>query len=309
MRYFERASRCLTTLLLICAVCCITSCSTTGVLNTLEPHAHISIVRDLRYQAGSRGTLDLYRPKSDGNQTPIVVFIYGGSWDSGDKSNYAFVGEALASAGFLTLIPDYRVYPEVRWPAFLQDNAQAVRWAHDHAAQYGADPRALFVLGHSAGGYDAVMLALDPRWLKAVQMDPARDLRGVAALAGPYDFLPLKSKELQQVFGPLEGRLATQPINHVTGVNPPLLLATDAADRTVEPANTTRLAARVRAAGGPVEERYYHGLNHGLLLGVFAAPLRFLSPVLHDVVQFFNAHARPGGATPGDVARIERRHP
>jgi acetyl esterase/lipase len=309
MLSFERASRHLTALLLICAVCSITSCSTTGVLNALEPRAHISIVRDLRYQAGSRGTLDLYQPRSNGNPTPVVVFIYGGYWDSGSKSKYAFVGEALASAGFLTLIPDYRVYPEVRWPTFLQDNAQAVRWAYDHASQYGADSRALLLLGHSAGGYDAVMLALDPRWLKAVQMDPARDLRGVAALAGPYDFLPLKSKELQQVFGPSEGRPATQPINHVTGSNPPLLLATDSADRTVEPANTTRLAAKVRAAGGPVETRYYPGLNHGLLLGVFAAPLRFLSPVLRDVVQFFNTHARPGGATAGDVTRIEQSSP
>jgi acetyl esterase/lipase len=308
MRYVERFTRCLRATSLICAACCLTSCSAT-VLNTLEPHTHVSIVRDLRYQPGSRGTLDLYRPKSPANQTPVVVFIYGGYWDSGDKSKYAFVGEALASVGFLTLIPDYRVYPEVRWPTFLQDNAQAVRWAYDHAAEYGADPRALFLLGHSAGGYDAVMLALDRRWLREVQMDPARDLRGVAGLAGPYDFLPLKSKELQQVFGPLEGRPATQPINHVTGLNPPLLLATDTADGTVEPANTTRLAAKVRAAGGPVEARYYRGLNHGLLLGVFAAPLRFLSPVLHDVVQFFNAHARPGGARPGDVAGVEQRHP
>ena len=309
MRYFERVARCLSETAQVCAACCLMSCSTTLVLNTLEPHAHISIVRDLRYQSGSRGTLDLYRPKSDAKQTPIVVFIYGGYWDSGDKSKYTFVGEALASAGFLTLIPDYRVYPEVRWPTFLQDNAQAVRWAYDHAAQYGADHRALFLLGHSAGAYDAVMLALDSRWLNAVQMDPARDLRGVAGLAGPYDFLPLKSKELQQVFGPPEGRAATQPINYVTGLNPPLLLATDTADTTVEPANTTRLAAKVRAAGGPVDARYYRGLNHGLLLGVFAAPLRFLSPVLHDVVQFFNAHAGPGAAMPSDVARIEPRHP
>jgi acetyl esterase/lipase len=297
-------TRCFHAVLLTGALMMVVACSSTAVLNAVEPRRQVSIERDLRYQPGVRGTLDLYRPREATHRVPIVVFIYGGSWDHGSKSEYAFVGEALASAGFLTLIPDYRLYPAVRWPMFLQDNARAVRWAYDHAAEFGADPSELFLLGHSAGAYDALMLALDPQWLAAVHMSPVHDLRGVVGLAGPYDFLPLTSKELQDIFGPPEGRLATQPINAVTGMNPPLLLATDRADKFVEPANTTRLAAKVRLSGGPVEVRYYRRLNHALLLGAFAAPLRFLAPVLHDVVQFFDVQRARG-----DWVHIESRYP
>ena len=282
-------SRRLYAALLVGAATWLTACSATGVLNVLEPHSHVGIIHDLSYEPGLRGHLDLYRPRTAQDRTPVVLFIYGGSWDRGGKADYAFVGEALASRGFLTLIPDYRLYPEVRWPTFLQDNARAVRWAYDHAAEFGGDPKRLFLLGHSAGAYDALMLALDPRWLAEVHLSPVRDLRGVAGLAGPYDFLPLKSLELEDIFGTPEGRPATQPINFVTGVNPPLLLATDTADKFVNPTNTTRLAAKVRISGGGVQVHYYRGLNHALLLGAFAAPLRALAPVFRDVVQFFNA--------------------
>jgi acetyl esterase/lipase len=146
-------------------------------------------------------------------------------------------------------------------------------------------------MGHSAGAYDAIMLGLDPRWLSAVGLDPGRDLRGIIGLAGPYDFLPLTSPRLQSIFGPSRQWPDTQPINHVTGRSAPLFLATDTSDRQVDPGNTTRLAAKVRAAGGHVTERSYAHLDHALLLGVFAVPLRWLAPVRRDVVQFIRAHA------------------
>lgn len=274
-------------------VTALVGCSTTALLNAVQPRAGVRVSHDLRYAPGARGMLDVYAPRTANGNAPVVLFIYGGAWDSGRKAQYAFVGDALASAGLVTVIPDYRVYPQVRWPAFLQDNARAVRWAVDHAAAYGGDPHDLFLLGHSAGAYDAIMLGLDPRWLCAVGLDPVRDLRGVIGLAGPYDFLPLTSPRLQTIFGPPQQRPATQPINHVTGGNPPLLLATDTTDRQVDPGNTVRLAARVRAAGGEVTVHGYAHLNHALLLGVFAVPLRWLAPVRRDVVQFIWAHAYP----------------
>jgi acetyl esterase/lipase len=256
------------------------------VLNALEPKGGTSVSRDLPFMEGARGRLDVYRPASANGRAPLVVFIYGGGWDSGRRQDYAFVGQALAAKGFVTVIPDYRVYPEVRWPAFLQDNARAVAWARAHAADYGADPAKLVLAGHSAGAYDAAMLAMDRRWLAAVSLDPRRDIRGVVGLAGPYDFLPLRSEELKTIFGPPEGRAATQPIAYADGANPPLFIATDTADKVVDPGNTTRLAKAVRAKGGPVEERYYKGLNHAILVGAIAAPLRFLAPVLSDMTAF-----------------------
>ncbi len=273
------------------ATAALAACSGVGVLNAVEPKGDVAIVRDLAYAPGPRGGVDVYRPKTAAAGAPVVVFLYGGGWDSGRRQDYAFVGAALASKGYLTFIPDYRLYPEVRWPSFLQDNAQAVAWARAHATEYGGDPHKLFLMGHSAGAYDAVMLALDPRWLAAVGMQPRRDLRGVIGLAGPYDFLPLESDELKAIFGPPQGRPATQPINYVDGANPPLLLATDDADKTVRPGNTTRLAAKVRAAGGSVETRAYKGLSHALLVGAIAAPLRFLAPVLRDVSAFIDARS------------------
>jgi acetyl esterase/lipase len=182
----------------------------------------------------------------------------------------------------------------VRWPAFLEDNAKAVRWVKDHAAEFGGDPSKLFLVGHSAGAYNAVMLSLDRRWLAAVGMDPRRDLRGTVGLAGPYDFLPLRSDELKAIFGPVNTRPATQPINYVDGQGPPLFLATDDGDKVVDPGNTTRLAAKIRADGGSVETRTYRGLSHALLLGVVAAPLRFLAPVLKDLTAFIEGHVDDG---------------
>jgi acetyl esterase/lipase len=273
--------------LALAAAATLSGCSTVGVLNAVEPGAG-PVTRDLAYGDGPRQRLDVYKPKGAG-PAPVVVFFYGGSWDSGEKKNYAFVGKALARKGYLAVIPDYRLYPEVRYPEFLKDSARAVAWAHAHAAEYGGDPARLVLMGHSAGAYNAAMLTLDRRWLAEVGMDARRDIKAMVGLAGPYDFLPLQSDKLKIIFGPEDQRPATQPIVYVDGQNPPLWLAHDEGDKLVETANTTRLAAAVRAKGGPVTERYYKGLNHQLMVGAIAAPLRFLAPVLREASAFIDA--------------------
>jgi len=285
--------------LIVASASSLGACSGVAALNALEPKGGVAIHRDIAFRQGPRGGLDVYQPKSAEGGAPVVVFLYGGGWDSGAKADYLFAGAALARQGFVAIVPDYRIYPEVRWPVFLQDNAEAVAWSRAHAAEYGGDPHKLFLMGHSAGAYDAVMLAEDRRWLGAVGMDPAKDIKGVVGLAGPYDFLPLHSDELKAIFGPEAQRADTQPINHVDASAPPLLLATDSADTVVDPGNTLRMAARVQAAGGQVEMRDYKGLSHALLVGVLAAPLSFLAPVLADASQFIRAHAGPSGAASG----------
>ena len=79
------------------------------------------VIKDVRYAAHDRGTLDVYEPKHARPGAPVVVFVYGGSWDSGEKAMYRFVGKVLASRGFVTVIPDYRLYPAVKYPDFLRD--------------------------------------------------------------------------------------------------------------------------------------------------------------------------------------------
>jgi len=139
----------------------IAGCSPLGLLNRAAAFSEARATRDVPYGGLPRQRLDLYRAPEVGAPAPVVIFFYGGSWQRGDKSDYPFVGDAFASRGFLTLIPNYRVHPEVRFPAFVEDGAEVVRWARDHAAELGADPQRIYLLGHSAGAHIAALLALD----------------------------------------------------------------------------------------------------------------------------------------------------
>ena len=117
-----------------------------------------------------------------------------------------------------------------------------------------------FSLGHSAGAYNAIMLASNPRYLREVHADPAW-IRGVIGISGPYDFLPLKSPELIDIFGGYR-REETQPIRYITAKRPPILLVTGSDDTTVLPRNTKRMAARLRSFGTDVKEIVYPGVAH-----------------------------------------------
>jgi acetyl esterase/lipase len=194
------------------------------------------------------------------------------------------------------LASDYRLYPEVRFRELLQDCAMAVAWARDNASRWGGDPSRIFLMGHSAGAYNAAMLALDPTWLGEVGLEPRRDLAGVVGIAGPYDFLPLRSARLMDLFGPEEALPRTQPITFADGTNPPMLLLHGTADTLVEPGNTIRLAARIRSRGGPVEEGIYPDIGHQLIAGALSGTLRLLAPTLRDSLAFI-ASPRGGRET------------
>ncbi len=239
------------------------------------------------YAPGSRGGVDIYAPRH-AVHAPVVVFFYGGSWQSGDKSMYSAVGEALAESGVVAIIPDYRVYPAVTFPGFLQDAAQSVRWSRDNAADYGGDPDHIILMGHSAGAYIAAMLAFDPQWLAAVGLTPARDIRGMIGLAGPYDFLPLDNPTLKIIFGPPQYLASTQPINFVAPGAPPAFLAAGLRDGTVDPSNTTRLASRLRAMGDRVTMKLYPGLDHQLIITAVSPAWRASAPVLPDCLDFIH---------------------
>jgi acetyl esterase/lipase len=248
----------------------------------------------------------------NGKGRPVVVFFYGGSWQSGDRGDYLFVGEALASRGFVAVVPDYRTWPETAFPGFIEDAAAAVRWAHDHAREFGGDPSRLFLMGHSAGAQMAALLATDGHYLYAQKLEKS-DLRGVIGLAGPYDFLPLTDPTLEDVF-PIQTRPASQPINFVQGDEPPMFLAAGTRDTIVDPGNTDRLAAKLKASGDLVKVKHYSGLSHATLIGVVGAPLREVAPVLDDVVRFIDSTSanesgaiNQAGASEGTHARSTSR--
>ncbi len=243
----------------------------------------------LTYAPGARGSLDIYRPRRPAPGAPVAVFLYGGTWQSGERGFYRFVAAALAARGVATAIPDYRIWPEARWPDFLSDCAAAVAAVKRSARDWGADPDRLFLIGHSAGAYNAAMLALDPRWLAEVGLEARRDLAGVIGLAGPYDFLPLRDETLKTIFGPEETRPQTQPMAHADGASPPMLLLVGGKDTAVRPGNSVRLARAIRAAGGAAAHRIYPNLGHIGILTALLAPLRRRAPVLDDIAAFLHA--------------------
>ena len=269
-------------------------CAPARLVNALVPDDGYRLIQDRAYGAGPRQRLDVYVPDDLTAPAPVVVFFYGGRWEFGVKEDYRFVGQALASQGLIAVIADYRLYPEVRFPTFIEDGAAAVRWVQAQISGLGGDPARIFVMGHSAGAHIAAMLALDAQYLNAVGTTP-RALAGLIGLAGPYDFLPLTDPTLQRIFA-AEDMAETQPITFAGDGGPPALLLHGEQDRTVRPANSTHLAAQLRAAGTPVELGLYPDLGHIGIVGALAAPLRWQAPVLDDVARFVRERAddRPG---------------
>lgn len=242
------------------------------------------VAGNIPYGPDPRQRLDVYRPlgaRPDG-RLPVIVFFYGGSWNSGTKTGYGFVGRALAAQGFLVVIPDYRLVPKVRYPAFIEDGAAAIGWVSGHASSLGGDPARLVLAGHSAGAYNAAMLGYG-HFLRPPQK---RQIRGFIGLAGPYDFLPFTGSVTREAFLGTADLTATQPVNMVTPGSPPAFLATGAGDRTVEPRNSDALARALRNAGIRVARRVYPGIGHIGILTAIARPLRSRAPVLNEMVAF-----------------------
>jgi acetyl esterase/lipase len=264
----------------------LAACAPLTVINALTPSSTYQRSTGIAYGNDPRQKLDIYVPRHLAGQAPVVVFFYGGSWNSGDRGDYAFVGEALASRGIIAVLVDYRLYPQVRYPAFIEDSARAVAWVAAHIQRYGGDPGHLFVMGHSAGAYNAAMIALDSRWLAEYGLTPA-SLRGWIGLAGPYDFIPIKNEEVRPIFFYPDTPPESQPIHHVTASAPRALLIAPRHDKLVDPVrNTGGLAKRLRTAGADVKEIYIDNVSHTTLIAALFWPLRGWAPVLDMVDRF-----------------------
>jgi acetyl esterase/lipase len=266
-----------------------------AVLNLTASFNSLRAAEGQAYGPLPRQRFDLYQPAgaAPAEGWPLVVFFYGGAWNRGERSDYRFVGEALASRGIVTMVADYRLHPEVTYPDFLHDCARALAFAFEHAPRWNADAQRVFVMGHSAGAYNAAMLALDARWLAPTGRKPG-ELAGWIGLAGPYDFLPIKTPEVQAVFHHPNVPRDSQPIRHVVGASVPALLIAGEADQRVNPLrNTVGLAHALRDAGAPVRLRQYPRMTHESVLGAIAGPLQRLAPVLDEVVEFVNAPGVP----------------
>jgi acetyl esterase/lipase len=264
-------------------------CSPSMVLNAVAPQNGYTLTHDIAYADGPRHALDIYAPRPSAKPAPVVMYFYGGGWASGSKSMYRFIGAALAARGLVVVIPDYRLYPDVRFPAFVDDAAAAVAWTRTNASRFGGDPHRLFLMGHSAGAQIVTLLALDADYLRSVHLEPQRDLCGIIGLAGPYDFLPLHDATLEAIFGDEAVQPRSQPINFVSPGAPPMLLMAGDNDYTVDSANTVRFADKLRAAGVTTEDHLFPDIGHGTIIAAFSRLMSFLAPVRQDTLSFIAA--------------------
>lgn len=262
----------------------LAACSPTGLLNTFIPETGYRVEQDIAYGDHPRKRLDVYVPTSLEGPAPVVVFFYGGSWQTGSKERYLFAGEAFASSGAVVVIPDYRTWPEVMFPGFIEDGAAAVAWVQNNIDRFGGDPGRISLMGHSAGAHIAAMLALDRSFLDAAGGQPDR-IDALIGLAGPYDFLPIQDRTVQKIFD-VEDRERTQPSNFVRPGAPRTQLLHGDDDTTVVARNSRNLAAALERAGVPVDLRIYEGIGHLEIVAALAAPLRWITDSRKDVLRF-----------------------
>jgi acetyl esterase/lipase len=259
----------------------------------IRKHANIP------YADGERKKLDIYRPEDTSGPAPVVMFIYGGGWRAGDKFEYEFAGRALAANGFVAVIPDYRLWPEAKYPDFLDDNAQAMKWIEDNIVGYGGDKTRFFLAGHSAGAYNAVMLSMDSSFRQ--EFGITMPIRAVAGLSGPYNFYPFEYGEVRETFGDAPNPEGTQPVNLITSETPPMFLASGTTDPIVRRQNSEVLAQRLRAGNIWVTEKYYEGFGHLEPVVALGMLWRWRMPVLKDIVDFFQTFGAFPSGTPRPV--------
>ncbi|MCG8595114.1 MAG: alpha/beta hydrolase [Kiloniellales bacterium] len=259
------------------------ACSPLGLVNALVPEGNHRVEAGTAYGPEGRHRLDVYRPPAGEVSKGTLVFFYGGSWKRGARQSYRFVGEAFAARGYTTVIPDYRLYPEVRFPEFVEDGALAVAWARKNLG--GGAARRLVLMGHSAGAQIAALLALDPSYLAARGL-PADSVDGWVGLAGPYVFEPLKYRGIRPIF---EGEVPAErarAINFARRAAPPSLLIHGLDDTTVQPRNSDELAARLTELGAEARYLPLENIGHIWILLALAAPFDGHAPVVESALRF-----------------------
>jgi acetyl esterase/lipase len=266
----------------------VAGCSGPALLSATVPTDNMVMHRDLAYGGNPRQKLDLYVPSNAATPRRVLVFFYGGGWDSGSKDGYLFAARPFVEAGYIVAIPDYRIYPEVRFPAFVEDGAAALRWVADNVGRYGGETNKVYLAGHSAGAHTAALLALDTRYVQAQRL-PATYITAVAALAGPHDFTP-NSATLREIFSTAPDLRQMQPTNFVRPNAAPMFLATGDDDTTVLPRNSINLANALKAKGNAVELKIYPGVGHVGIVTALTPLFDANAPVARDAVEFLRRY-------------------
>ena len=277
----------------------LSACSPLRVLSAIVPDDGYVAHRDIAYGPAERQALNVYTPADaedcSTGPVPVVVFFYGGSWKFGQREQYAFVAEAITARGYVAVVPDYRVYPDVTFPAFVEDGASVLAWTRDHIAEYGGDPKRVYLMGHSAGAYIAAQLSLDPRYLAAQGLS-RESISGMVGIAGPYAFDPLRYRTIRPIFADHPDPKDWRPINFTDASAPPMLLIHGGDDGTVYPSNSRGLAHKIEASGG--EARYVEipDTGHIAVMLALAKPFRRDGGVFDTAMSFIDTQETQGDA-------------
>ena len=269
---------------IIIALFLFAACSPVRFLNTITPSGSYKLVKDIAYGDDERQKLDIYQSSVSKPGAPIVVFIHGGSWDSGSKRMYKFVGEAFTSQGYTVVIPNYRLYPDVVYPQFINDTAAAIAFTAKRYPEQG-----LVVMGHSAGAYNVMMVTVEPKYLRAQGIEVCQAIAGTVGLAGPYGAFPLKAEPLVTIF---PGRHMTDdaPVNLINGPTPPVFMAIGDKDTTVSELHSLKLSEIIHARGGKADFKTYPGLNHTDVVKVLSRYFDGDSELKGDILRFIEAN-------------------
>jgi acetyl esterase/lipase len=261
------------------------------------------VAEGVAFSAKTGLKLDVWsQPNPNPSKKPVLVFFYGGGWANGARDDYGFVARAYAAKGFVVVMPDYRKVPQVLFPAFIEDGAEAIKWTRDHIADYGGDPGRITLAGHSAGAHIAMMLTLDQHYLQALNVDPAI-IRATVGLSGPYDFLPLDSQRSINAMSRWPRLEETQPIHFARRDAPPIMVVTSTEDDTVKPRNAILLSEKLHSLGAFVDFRVYPGLTHENVAMALSKPFRHLAPVLDVSAAFLQTHAQMRESGDADQGR------
>jgi len=264
----------------------------TAILNTITPSSTYTLEKDFGFGDNARDRIDFYLAKDsdakDNESKPLIVFIHGGGWSRGDKSMYKFMAEGLTRRGYDVALPNYRMYPEVIYPEFLNDNARAIAAIHK---KYPT--RYLVLIGHSAGAYNSLMMAFKPAHLEAEGVYACYTIRGIVSLASPTGAFPMEDAPYTTIFPKLlQGDDA--PLNLTDQPLPPMLLINGDADVSVGAQNSEKLAEAL-AGRNIATAKIYPGLNHTDVVSQFSSRGFLEGPVKDDVVAFIEALPKDEG--------------
>ena len=268
--------------------------SALNIVNGITSNGSVAVSKDILYGDESLQDLDVYYPKSLAHAMqaqssiddtyPMVVFVHGGSWENGNKEDYAFVGQSFAQAGYVTVVMNHRKAPKYVYPKYVEDTAKAIAWSYENAAMLHADPQRIAVIGHSSGAFNTVAAVSNADFLAPYGIKPS-DIKAVVGIAGPYsyDFRQFSNARAFPVDATPD---EVMPDRQLKGRQPPYLFLTAENDQIVHDTNTIKMTQALKNYGATVETGVIKGASHATSIGAMAPPLRWVNEVRAQVLTY-----------------------